>query len=78
MNIAIASLTLEHIAMNRWLARLSFSFFIIAVVLVWTARNPLTGTGPRLEPWRSAVYLVAAGLSFVLGVAGIRARHRSD
>jgi hypothetical protein len=61
---------------ERWLARLSFSFFIIAVVLIWTAmRLPADFPGGA---WKRAVYLCAAGMSVILGAAGVRARHRSN
>jgi hypothetical protein len=59
--------------MNRWLARLAMSFFIIAAVLAWEAYQALQHAGP---PWRIAVYLVAAAASIALGVAGIREKHR--
>jgi hypothetical protein len=59
--------------MNRWLARLAMSFFVIAAVLVWEAYKLGTNFGPS---WRITVYLVAAGLSVVLGAAGTREKHR--
>jgi hypothetical protein len=61
-----------------WLARLSFTFFIIAVLLVWQARFAITGSGPRFEGWRYAVYLLVAAASFALGILGVRARHRGN
>lgn len=58
---------------QRWLARLSFSFFIIAFWLAWTAMHL-----PPVTDWRKSLYFVGAGASFALGLAGVRARHRGD
>jgi hypothetical protein len=62
---------------KAWLARLAFSFLIIAAVLVWQAYQ-LRRTALPSEQWRVWLYLVAAGLSAALGAAGIRARHHDD
>ena len=59
--------------MNRWLARLAMSFFIIAVVLAWEAYQGLQHHAP---PWRIAVNLIAAAAAIALGVAGTREKHR--
>jgi hypothetical protein len=55
--------------MRRWLARLSFSFLIIAAVLLWEANK--LGSGGR-----SSAYIVGAFVCIALGIIGIRARHR--
>jgi hypothetical protein len=58
--------------MQRWLARLAFSFIILAVVLAWTGRQAArrgdAGTG----------YYVAAALLGAAGIMGLRERHRRD
>lgn len=59
--------------MRRWLARLSFSFFIIAAVLAWEAYRTRGGA-----EWRPILYLVAGLLSVLLGLAGVRERHRTQ
>ncbi len=60
--------------MRNWLARLSFSFLIIAAVLGWeTYRGLQTGT---LGVARAALYLLAGGMAIGLGIMGIRERHR--
>jgi hypothetical protein len=62
--------------MRRWLARLSFSFFVIAAVLAWEAYKAAQGAvqgGPGI---RGALYALGAAASFGLGLAGVRERHR--
>jgi hypothetical protein len=58
---------------QRWLARLSFSFFIIALWLAWTAMHLPPGAG-----WRKHLYFAGAAASLAVGLAGVRARHRGD
>ena len=62
--------------MNRWLARLSFSFFIVAFVLIWEIYNSMTGKRGPVSQGRVALYMIACVFAIVLGVMGIRARHR--
>ena len=61
--------------MRRWLARLSFSLFVIALVLAWEAYKAShradEGGGSR-----AALYAVGAAAAFALGLAGVRERHR--
>ena len=54
--------------MNRWMSRLAFPFIVIAGVLVWEGRHALGAA-------QSAYYL-GAGVLFVLGLVGLRERHR--
>ncbi len=61
---------------SRWLARLTFSFFILAAVLGWEGYQASTGRRPGVPQWRATVYMFAAGAFFLLGSAGVRARHR--
>ncbi|HTL28923.1 MAG TPA: hypothetical protein VL282_06880 [Tepidisphaeraceae bacterium] len=63
--------------MDRWLSRLSFSFFIIAAVLVWEIYKSLIGERGPVPQWRIALYLLATVISITLGAMGVRARHRS-
>jgi hypothetical protein len=58
--------------MNRWLARLAMSFFIIAAVLAWSAYQALQHAEPL---WRVAMDLFAAAAALAMGVLGTRARH---
>jgi hypothetical protein len=60
--------------MNRWLARLAMSFFILAAVLAWYAYQALQH---QAELWRVAVDLFGAAAAVAMGVAGTRARHKS-
>ena len=62
--------------MRYWLARLSFSFLILAAVLGWAAYQGLK-TGALAEG-RAALYLIAGGMAVGLGFMGIRERHRSQ
>lgn len=57
--------------MRRWLARLAFSFVILAAWLVWEGRK-------RVERGESAaVHYVGAGLLTGAAMAGFRERHRA-
>jgi hypothetical protein len=59
--------------MNRWLARLAMSFFIIAAVLTWSAYQSLQHQAPL---WRPALDLFAAAAAVAMGVIGTREKHR--
>jgi hypothetical protein len=58
--------------MNRWLARLAMSFFIIAAVLAWSAYQSLQHGAPM---WQSALDLFGAAAAIAMGAAGTRAKH---
>jgi nicotinamide riboside transporter PnuC len=60
--------------MNRWLARLSMSFFIIATVLAWSAYQALQHNAPL---WQATVDLFGAAAAIVMGVVGTRIKHSS-
>jgi hypothetical protein len=64
------------VAMDRWLARLSFSFFIIAAVLVWETYKSLVGERGVVPQWRIALYMLATVICITLGAMGERARPR--
>jgi hypothetical protein len=51
---------------NRWLARLAFSFLIIAAVFAYEGNKR-----------HSTPHYVAAAIFLMLGAVGIRERHRS-
>jgi hypothetical protein len=63
--------------MNRWLARLAFSFLVLAGLLAWTGYKELT---TRIAPnkARVALYFVGAGMSLGLAARGFRERHRGE
>jgi hypothetical protein len=59
--------------MRRWLARLSFPFFILAFVLAWQAwRRSQEGA----NGWRVTVMYLGAALLVGMALAGARERHR--
>jgi heme A synthase len=59
---------------RRWLARLSFSFLILAVFLGYTAYRG--AQNHDLSHGRIALHLVAAALAFSLFLMGTREKHR--
>lgn len=63
--------------MNRWLARLSTSFFILAGLLIYQSYKELTGPFPVVK-WRIGLYSVAVGISIGLAIRGVQERHRRD
>jgi cytochrome c oxidase assembly factor CtaG len=63
---------------QRWLARLSFSFFIIAAVLFWEIYKISEGARGTVAGWRIGLYLVGCMLAITMGILGVRARHRSE
>ena len=58
--------------MKRWLARLTFSFFILAAASLNESRH-----AAERGHSRNAYYLVATALT-LCGIAGLRERHRSS
>ena len=62
--------------MRRWLARLAFSFIVLAMVLAWEGHRAAAGArGPEARQRVTAYYLGAA-LALAAGLAGLRERHR--
>ena len=59
---------------RRWLSRLSLSFFIVSFWLLYTGYNGWKNH--TFEEWRLMLTGVASLLSFVLGLMGVRERHR--
>jgi Na+/melibiose symporter-like transporter len=64
--------------MKRWLARLSFSFFIIAIVLAWTGYQATIDNRGDVPTWKIGAEFVVAVVLFVLGGIGVRERHRPE
>jgi hypothetical protein len=62
---------------RRWLARLSFSFLIVAFFLAWQGYKRYHAAGDVAD-WRTLLYFFAAMLSVVLALTGVRERHRPD
>jgi hypothetical protein len=61
--------------MRYWLARFSFSFFIIATVLIWETYKIISTAAPG-QTWRIVLYAILAGVCIAMGAAGVRLRHR--
>lgn len=59
--------------MQRWLARLAFSFFILAAVLFWEAYQQWQRGAGRTAPLVDVVLAVAL---VGMGAWGTRERHR--
>lgn len=62
--------------MRAWLARLSFSFLIVAVVLAYEAWQAHAGRRPDAPAWRVPVFAAASAGLFVLFGFSVRERHR--
>ncbi len=60
--------------MRRWLERLAMSAFVICAVLLWEGYK----SAQRGDNGRLLLYWTSAALAIVLGVTGIRERHRSE
>ena len=63
---------------KRWLARLSFSFFILSGFLLWEVHQARQGLLGRISSGRIVLFMVGALVSFVLGVMGVRERHKPE
>ena len=63
--------------MRRLLASLGFSFLILGGLLVWLGYKELTRAGGGIG-WRVAAYFIVGGMSFALGLRGVKERHRPD
>jgi hypothetical protein len=62
--------------MRTWLARLGFAFLVLAFVLAWEGYRASTGKVPGAGQSRAVLCYTSAAVLFVLGLAGIRERHR--
>lgn len=61
---------------QRWLARLSFSFLLVGGWLGWEAYRAVTRGTMSAGDGRLLLMMVGAGVAVLLGVQGIRVRHR--
>jgi len=64
--------------LSPWLARLSTSFFIGCGLLLWESYKGVHGRLGPISPARIILFLIGALACLVLGVIGIRERHRPD
>jgi hypothetical protein len=64
----------QAVTMRQWLARLSFSFFIVAAVLAWEAYKASGGGSAA----RASLCTLGAVVAVGLGLLGIRERHRPE
>jgi MYXO-CTERM domain-containing protein len=56
--------------MHKWVARLAFSFVVLAAVLAWSGRQ----AAQRGDS--ATLYYAAAALLGAAGIVGLRERHR--
>jgi hypothetical protein len=64
-------------SMSRWLARLSFSFLILAGFLFWEGYREMTRVGGATG-WRVGLYFIGGGISLGLALRGAHERHKND
>jgi cytochrome c oxidase assembly factor CtaG len=77
LTVARRAATLRWImSTDHWLARLAFSFFIVAALLVWEIYKTLDGQRGPVPSWRIGLYMIATVFAIVMGALGVRARHR--
>ena len=62
--------------LRRWLARLAFSFLIIALVLMWEGYKALGAGNRPVQPTRAVACFIGAGAALTLAGKGIQERHR--
>ena len=65
-------------SLGSWLARFSFSLFIVCGLLLWQCYKAVHGQLGRVSGARITLWLAGALVSFVLAVVGVRERHRQD
>ena len=71
-NIAGLIAAIAGALMHKWLARLAFSFLILAAVLAWSGRE-----AAKRGDSATGCYATAAALG-AAGIIGLRERHRRD
>lgn len=62
--------------LRPWLGRLANSFLIIGLFLGWEAYQVSQGRMGSVDPLRMLLYGFGAMCSIVIGVIGMRERHR--
>lgn len=60
-------------SLERWIARFSYSFLILAFVLGWESHRRLQGWGMDARVWAE---LIGAAVAAGLGMWGVRIQHR--
>ena len=60
---------------RRWLARLSFSFLVVAFFLGWEGYKRYTAAGGAAD-WRTVLDFTCAAASAALALGGLRQRYR--
>ena len=63
-------------SLSPWLARFSFSLFILGGWLLWESTKAVEGKLGRVSSGQIVLFLVGALVSIMLGVVGVRERHR--
>ena len=63
---------------SPWLARFSFTFFALGIILLWQAYQANEGRLGAVSKARIILFMVGGMCSFVMGFVGVRERHRSD
>ncbi|WP_428937448.1 hypothetical protein [Fontivita pretiosa] len=61
--------------MQKWLARLAFSFLVLCLLLLWQSYK-LSQRDSSAGWWQVPLCLLGAAASGALALAGLRARHR--
>ncbi len=64
--------------MRRWLARLAFSFMVLAAALAWEGHRARRGDRGPGQAWKAYACFAGAALCFGLGLRGVRERHRAS
>jgi hypothetical protein len=67
-----------HFTLRAWLARLSFTLFILCGILLWESYRAAHGQLGQVSAGRITLWMIGALLSFVLACVGVRERHRPD
>ena len=61
---------------QKWLARLSWTFLVLAVLLAWTGYGAMRGYSKPMPAWRVTTQYALAGCFAVLWLMGVKARHQ--
>ena len=62
--------------LSPWLARFSFSFFIVGGWLFWQCYKAVQGQLGPISNGQLILFLIGGLVSIVMGIVGIRERHR--
>ena len=61
---------------RQFISRLPFTFFALAALLVWEIYQIQSGRVPPQPAWRVGLYVIGAAFGILLGILGLRERHR--